>query len=115
MHTFSNNDMADEITMVRGLQQEAREVSDENWADWVKLNKDKIRLSGNDGYVPDQEEWIKRCESFLMCMGASMTMPQMMAQMMAPAAPQAEPQTEAPTEQQTIITRQQTDTINEAE
>ncbi len=69
MFTFSQNIMAEEIEMVRRLQSEARNIPEEEWADWVNQNKDKVRLSGKDDYVPDQEEWIKRCESFLACMG----------------------------------------------
>ena len=68
MLTFSRGDMTEEIEMVRRLRDEGRVVSDEQWADWVNINKDKIRFSGNDGYVPDQEEWVKRCEYFLVCM-----------------------------------------------
>ncbi len=70
MQTFSQEIMAEEIEMVRRLQAEARLVSEDDWADWVNQNKDKIRFNGTDGYVPDQEEWIKRCESFLVSMGA---------------------------------------------
>ena len=76
MFAYSQEIMAEEIEMVRRLQAEAREVPQELWADWVNQNKDKVRLSGKDDYVPDQEEWIKRCESFLACMGATPAMPE---------------------------------------
>ncbi|GEM_PF-5726074 len=69
MQPFFNDLMKDEIEMVTRLQEEARHVPDDEWAEWVNLNKDKVRLAGNDGSVPDQEEWIKRCESFLVVMG----------------------------------------------
>lgn len=69
MLTFSKDDMAEEVELIRRLQKEAREVPEDQWAGWVNMNRDNIRLSGNDGYVPDREEWIKRCESFLVCMG----------------------------------------------
>lgn len=72
MQTFSTDGMDDEFEMVTRLQQEARTVSEEDWPEWVNRNKDKVRLSGNDGSIPDQEEWIKRCESFLVCMGKPM-------------------------------------------
>jgi len=75
MLTFSKDNMAEEVEMIRELQKEAREVPDEQWAAWVNMNRDNIRLSGNDGYVPDRDEWIKRCESFLVCMGNPPTMP----------------------------------------
>lgn len=75
MHTFFTDTMAEEIKMVRALQDEARQVPEEEWADWVNLNRDKVRLSGSDGYVPDQQEWIKRCASFLASMGSQISMP----------------------------------------
>ncbi|MCP5073112.1 MAG: hypothetical protein GY947_07435 [Rhodobacteraceae bacterium] len=70
MQTFSKQAMTDEVAMVRQLVKEARAVPSEEWTDWASQNKDKIRFSGNDGYVPEQEEWIKRCEGFLASMGA---------------------------------------------
>ncbi|MCP3970454.1 MAG: hypothetical protein GY717_09100 [Rhodobacteraceae bacterium] len=69
MLTFSRENMNEEVEMIRRLQQEARGIPDAQWASWVNRNRDSIRLSGNDGYVPDRDEWMKRCESFLVCMG----------------------------------------------
>ncbi len=71
MLTFSGSDMHDEIEMIRRLQDEGRRVPEEQWVEWVNTNKDKIRFFGNDGYVPDREEWVKRCEYFLACMGVA--------------------------------------------
>lgn len=77
MLSFSRNDMADEIDMVRHLQEQARSVAAADWAAWVNRHKDMVRLSGKDDYVPDQEEWIKRCESFLACAAGAFSMPTM--------------------------------------
>ena len=71
MIIFSRAGMQEEILAVQKLREEARKVSEAAWPDWVNANKDKIRLSGTDGYVPEREEWIKRCTYFLACLKAS--------------------------------------------
>lgn len=75
MFTFSRDIMAEETDMVRQLVLEARAVLAGEWAAWVKRNKDKVRLSGADDYIPDQDDWIKRCEGFLVCMASPLPVP----------------------------------------
>ncbi len=75
MFTFTKDDMAEEVELIRRAQAEAWDVPDEEWKDWVNENRNLIRLSGNDGYVPDREEWIKRAESFLVLMVNPVTIP----------------------------------------
>ncbi|MCP5086726.1 MAG: hypothetical protein GY952_08000 [Rhodobacteraceae bacterium] len=75
MFTFSKEIMDEEVEMIRRLQKAAQDVPQEQWADWVKKNRDSFRLSGNDGYLPDRDEWMKRCESFLACMGRPPSLP----------------------------------------
>lgn len=75
MYTFSRDIMAEETSMVRQLVREARTVPAREWPAWVTQNKDRVRLSGADDYIPEQEDWIKRCESFLACIASPLPVP----------------------------------------
>ncbi|MCP5038764.1 MAG: hypothetical protein GY945_14330 [Rhodobacteraceae bacterium] len=75
MFTFTKDDMTEEVKLIRAAQAEAADVPDEEWANWVSENRNLIRFSGNDGYVPDREEWIKRAEAFLTLMINPVTIP----------------------------------------